>query len=162
MWHLPSQRPATGVFAESFPSNGFVCWRHNSGFQQTCHIDPSLRLFVPSSLQTYCDYILSCPVWAKFPRLGSAPTAPPLKLWVVSFSFGGGGGRLLHSVFKLVLRSLMSDPTICSAISRSEVCLRAVLTILLLPKYNCFSALGPLCRCCTPPAFVVSSRLSVH
>jgi hypothetical protein len=27
----------TGVLEELFPSNGCLCWLHNSGFQQTCH-----------------------------------------------------------------------------------------------------------------------------
>jgi hypothetical protein len=39
--------PSNGcVYTESFPSNGFLCWLHNSGFQQTAHFAPSLRLFV--------------------------------------------------------------------------------------------------------------------
>jgi hypothetical protein len=28
---------ARGVFAEPFPSNGYLYWLHNSGFQQTYH-----------------------------------------------------------------------------------------------------------------------------
>jgi hypothetical protein len=28
---------ATGMFAEPFPSNGYLCWLRNSGFQQRCH-----------------------------------------------------------------------------------------------------------------------------
>jgi hypothetical protein len=28
---------ATAVFLEPFPSNGCLCWLHNSSFQQICH-----------------------------------------------------------------------------------------------------------------------------
>jgi hypothetical protein len=35
-WRLLNYCLATGVFAETFPSNGCLCWLHNSGFHQTC------------------------------------------------------------------------------------------------------------------------------
>jgi hypothetical protein len=37
-WRLLSHCIGTGLFTEPFPSNGCLCWLHNSGFQQTCHI----------------------------------------------------------------------------------------------------------------------------
>jgi hypothetical protein len=36
-WQLLNHCLATGVLAESLPSNSCPCWLHNSGFQQTCH-----------------------------------------------------------------------------------------------------------------------------
>jgi hypothetical protein len=36
-WQLLSHCLATVVFTESFPSNGYLCGLHNSGFQHTCH-----------------------------------------------------------------------------------------------------------------------------
>jgi hypothetical protein len=35
-WCLLSHCLAAGVLAEPFPTNGCLCWLHNSGFQQTC------------------------------------------------------------------------------------------------------------------------------
>jgi hypothetical protein len=37
-WHLLSHCLATGMFAEPFSSNSCLCYLHNSGFQQRCHI----------------------------------------------------------------------------------------------------------------------------
>jgi hypothetical protein len=36
-WRLLSHCLAKDVSVEPLPSNGCLCWLHNSGFQQTCH-----------------------------------------------------------------------------------------------------------------------------
>jgi hypothetical protein len=37
-WHLLSHCLAMGVFAEPYSSNSWLCYLHNSGFQQRCHM----------------------------------------------------------------------------------------------------------------------------
>jgi hypothetical protein len=81
---------ATGVFAQPFPSNGCPCWLHSSCFEQICHFAPSLRQFVPNSLQAHRQYFFSegcvCDVCDRprlpSPWLGShgnySPAAPAL------------------------------------------------------------------------------------
>jgi hypothetical protein len=44
-WRLLSHCLAVGIFAELFPSNSCLCWLHNSGFQQTCHMCSSDFVF---------------------------------------------------------------------------------------------------------------------
>jgi hypothetical protein len=41
---------AMGMLAEPFPSKGYLNWLHNSYVEQICHVAPSIRLLVPSSL----------------------------------------------------------------------------------------------------------------
>jgi hypothetical protein len=44
---------ATRGFAEPFPSNRYLCWFHNSSFQQTCHNinERSMSIFVRCSIR---------------------------------------------------------------------------------------------------------------
>jgi hypothetical protein len=66
------------MFIESLPSNERLVSLRYSGFQASCHIAPSLRLFIPNGLQAHCHFFLSkgcaCNVgdWSHLPPHGSA------------------------------------------------------------------------------------------
>jgi hypothetical protein len=63
-WRLLSHWLAIRAFREQLRSNGCLCWRHNSGFQQTCHIIEqhfqivSANVFFSVTTQTTCYFEL--------------------------------------------------------------------------------------------------------
>jgi hypothetical protein len=124
------------VFAEPLLSSGRPLWFCYSSFQTLCHISPSVRLLISSSIQTYCPFLLFWSVGANVSRVAGAPTAPAPKA-VGGLFFHSEGGRPLYNFLTLVLCSLMEDPTIRVAICSSRVCLLVSLNGPLLPRSNC-------------------------
>jgi hypothetical protein len=50
--------------------------------------------------------------------------------------FHFGGGQALHNFLTLIFHSLTKVLTVCFAISSPTVCLKVLLSVLLLPRHN--------------------------
>jgi hypothetical protein len=99
---------AMDASAEPFPSN-------NCLFSlRTCHIAPSLRVFVRSSLQV-CHFLL-------------------LLRGHACNTFRLGGDQFFRNVPSPIVRSLMGNPTSCFTTSSPKVCPRALLNGFSLPR----------------------------
>jgi hypothetical protein len=73
-----------GVFTELLPSNERLFLLSYSGFQAPCHIVPSLRLLVPSSLQAYRHFFSEGCAIDNDPRLRHRKVIVSLTLLPVS------------------------------------------------------------------------------
>jgi hypothetical protein len=60
------------LFTKSLPSNERQLLLCSSGFQASCHIAPSLRLFIPNGLQVYCHFFSEACDWSHLPSCGLA------------------------------------------------------------------------------------------
>jgi hypothetical protein len=74
-------------------------------------------------------------------------------------------GQLLHNVLTLVFQILTEDPTVLFTISSPTVCLKALLSVLLLPRCNCSfrpQFLMQLLHSCCAPRFFPNVRTYVQ
>jgi hypothetical protein len=99
-------------------------------FESQCHTAPSLRLIIPSGLSMYCPFFRS--MGTELMKVSGAPTA------VCSSLFHLGGGWSLHRVLSLAFRGQMEDPTIRFASFSYVVCMRGLLSVLLLIRHCCY------------------------
>jgi hypothetical protein len=136
-------------------------WLGSHGdYSPTATATPSLKLLVPSGSLIRCQSVQVYYHHPAFGRVGRNYLVwPVLMLWVqssLSFRRGPTPPQCPDIHFP------QSDGSpVCIAISSFTVCLKVLLTILLLPRCNRSLGPGPLCRCCIPVAPDVCSRMSV-
>jgi hypothetical protein len=143
--------PHTSVL--SFLHSRGLCWWHlwlvspfflwpdlHGDFSQTAPVALSLRLFITSGSLTGCESVqVHHP---NLPPVGARISSKSGQCSYIRSSYFGcrlfffGGDGPLHNILKFIFCSPMEVPTVCFAISSSTVCLKDLLSVLLLPRRN--------------------------
>jgi hypothetical protein len=145
---------STSNVARRLLSLEHVCLRLLPRNGSTYYISPSLRLFVPNSLQAHRHFFFSGHCSKNFESGWRSYTSGSSA--VCSLFFCLGGGQLLHNVLTLVFRILTEDST--SRFPARWFIPRSCRVPSASFDVVAPLSLGPLFHCCKPGSSIVSSR----